>query len=88
MEVDIVARKIELVGNLPAVGGREGGPSFRVVFEISDEENKFELVFIVAAPSGVAQALDLAREKLLDFIRAMKAAASEGDLGHGQRRLF
>lgn len=91
MGMEIIARSVELIGNLPDVGEREGGPSFRVTFEVNkggDDPNEFALTFMVNARKGVAEALDLARERLVAFIKEMKLEASEGDLGHGPRRLF
>lgn len=86
--MDIVARSIQLVGNMPELGERAGGPRYQVKFEVRDPDNSFEIKFDVTTKDGLDAALKLARANLAEFGEAIKAEALNGDLGHGTIRLF
>lgn len=87
----ITARSVTLIANGPDTDEREGAAMFRVEFDASSRHeagNNLSLSFEVSTRKGLADALELARARLIDFIRELENDAVNGDLGHGPWRLF
>ncbi|MEW6125078.1 MAG: hypothetical protein AB1698_20935 [Pseudomonadota bacterium] len=86
--MEIIARKIDLIGNMPHAGDREGGATFTVTFEVRGLTKDLELEFTVKTKDGVDDALQLARKELVNFATNLRDEALRSDLGHGPRRLY
>lgn len=87
--MQVIARKVALLNNLPAAGEKAGGATFAVTFEVKEPYmGDIELTFDVITPDGVSDALLLARQALHAYANELANEAMKGDLGHGERRLY
>lgn len=89
--MDIIARKIDLIGSLPSTDERKGGATFEITFEVNqigDRIDNLELTFTVTTLDGVQDAVQQGRKKLIALAEQLRATAMTSDLGHGERRLY